>query len=274
MRPNSQWYGRDNAFWAYVRIVSEELKYARRGADEVRTATQDEIRGALQRLGRPTEALDGPLGADLEAYFSYRADLLNTYARSQFMDAAQAAELFEQVVRDYTTGSTPLFNTKGRENGRLYEVRGGVPVPVPMNKQTGDKRAPAFFTGIINIMVSHCLGGQTFDPDPRQLPVLDYDGALHAAMSRRMDGAYPSSINPIAMWEIKEYYYTTTFGSKISDAVYITQLDGFELAKFSTETSMAVKLYLAIDAYNTWWNDGKSYLCRIVDLLHQREGVD
>jgi hypothetical protein len=22
-----------------------------------------------------------------------------------------------------------------------------------------------------------------------------------------------------------------------------------------------------IDAYNTWWNDGKSYLCRLLDML-------
>lgn len=23
-----------------------------------------------------------------------------------------------------------------------------------------------------------------------------------------------------------------------------------------------------VDDYNTWWNMGKSYLCRIVDMLH------
>jgi predicted RNase H-like nuclease len=23
-----------------------------------------------------------------------------------------------------------------------------------------------------------------------------------------------------------------------------------------------------VDAYDTWWNDGKPYLCRIIDMLH------
>jgi len=36
-------------------------------------------------------------------------------------------------------------------------------------------------------------------------------------------------INPIAIWEIKEYYYTTTFGSRVADGVYETLPDGLEL---------------------------------------------
>ncbi len=29
-----------------------------------------------------------------------------------------------------------------------------------------------------------------------------------------------------------------------------------------------VKHYLMVDAHYTWWNCGKSYLCRIIDMLH------
>jgi hypothetical protein len=29
-----------------------------------------------------------------------------------------------------------------------------------------------------------------------------------------------------------------------------------------------VKHYLMIDARGTWWEKGKSYLCRIIDMLH------
>ena len=32
----------------------------------------------------------------------------------------------------------------------------------------------------------------------------------------------------MALWEIKEYYYTTTFGSRVADGVYETLLDGLE----------------------------------------------
>ena len=28
--------------------------------------------------------------------------------------------------------------------------------------------------------------------------------------------------------------------------------------------------YLFVDGYRTWWEDGKSYLCRIVDSIHMK----
>ena len=65
------------------------------------------------------------------------------------------------------------------------------------------------------------MAGEDFDQDPHRLPVVTESGIIQGAMSRRMDGAYPSCVNPLAVWEFKCYYYTTTFGSKISDAVYI-----------------------------------------------------
>jgi hypothetical protein len=45
----------------------------------------------------------------------------------------------------------------------------------------------------------------------------------------------PGTVNPIAIWEIKEYYYTTTFGSRVADGVYETLLDGMELGFLSTK---------------------------------------
>ena len=44
-----------------------------------------------------------------------------------------------------------------------------------------------------------------------------------------MDGGFPSITNPLAIWEVKEYYYTTTFGSRVADGVYETLLDGMEI---------------------------------------------
>ena len=70
------------------------------------------------------------------------------------------------------------------------------------------------------------------------------------------------------VWEIKEYYYTTTFGSRIADGVFETQLDGFEMKELYSRTGKKVHHVLFIDAYNTWWNMGKSYLCRIIDALN------
>lgn len=121
---------------------------------------------------------------------------------------------------------------------------------------------------MVNLLVAHGLDGRPCDYDPQKIPVVDHDGALYAALSRRMDGSYPSTTNPLAMWEIKEYYYTTTFGSKISDAVYITSLDGYERIELERATGINIEHFVVVDAYDTWWGKGKSYLCRMIDLLN------
>jgi hypothetical protein len=83
-----------------------------------------------------------------------------------------------------------------------------------------------------------------------------------------MDGAYPSIENPMAVWEVKEYYGTTTFGSRVADGVYETMLDGFELLELREHEKIAIQHYLFVDDRFTWWIKGKSYLCRIIDMLH------
>ena len=104
--------------------------------------------------------------------------------------------------------------------------------------------------------------------DPRELTSLTLNNAPLRTMARRVDGAFTSIINPIAIWEIKEYYYTTTFGSRVADGVYETLLDGLELEEVREHENIDVKHYLMIDDHNTWWNMGRSYLCRIIDMLH------
>jgi hypothetical protein len=83
-----------------------------------------------------------------------------------------------------------------------------------------------------------------------------------------MDGAYPRTQDPHAIWEVKEYYGTTTFGSRVADAVYETELDGHELAELREAEGIDIKHYLIVDDHFTWGECGKSYLCRIADLLH------
>ena len=74
--------------------------------------------------------------------------------------------------------------------------------------------------------------------------------------------------SPELVWEIKEYYYATTFGSRVADGVYETQLDGFEFKELYERTGKKVYHVLFIDAYRTWWVQGKSYLCRLVDAMN------
>lgn len=140
--------------------------------------------------------------------------------------------------------------------------------PIPMNKQKGKMKQPAFLTGVVNMLVEANANGLPCDYDPHQLTIVAKDGLPVRTLARRVDGAFPSSVNPIAIWEIKEYYYTTTFGSRVADGIYESLLDGLELEELREHERINIKHYLIIDAHDTWWKQGKSYLCRIIDMLH------
>lgn len=121
---------------------------------------------------------------------------------------------------------------------------------------------------MINMIIEDNLSGYKCDYDPRELTTVTQKGRPLRTLSRRIDGAFPSAVNPIAIWEIKEYYYTTTFGSRVADGVYETLLDGMELEELYEHEGIKVMHLLMIDAHYTWWDCGKSYLCRIIDMLN------
>lgn len=120
-----------------------------------------------------------------------------------------------------------------------------------------------------NMIIEKELSGEyECDYDPKGLTTITVNNKPFRTLSRRVDGAFPDIVNPIAIWEIKEYYYTTTFGSRVADGVYETLLDGYELNEILDSNNIKVHHCLFIDDYNTWWNLGKSYLCRLIDILH------
>jgi hypothetical protein len=122
---------------------------------------------------------------------------------------------------------------------------------------------------MINMLIESNLKGKKCNFDPKELNTFTHCNRPGIVMARRVDGAYPSTLNPKTIWEIKEYYYTTTFGSRIADGVYESLLDGYELNEVQKTLGISVKHYLFVDAYETWWElGGKSYLCRLIDMLH------
>ena len=118
------------------------------------------------------------------------------------------------------------------------------------------------------MLIEKGADGLPCDYDPHKLTIITKIGLPLRTLARRVDGAFPRSINPIAIWEIKEYYYTTTFGSRVADGIYESLLDGLELEELREHEEVDIKHYLIVDAYDTWWKKGKSYLCRIIDMLH------
>ena len=249
MTPNPQFNKLPKSFWAAVRSISQHCGYTQTGTIKIPTA--EEMRTAYVTLGMNPVVLDLPLIGEanvaeiLSRYFTERARMLTKEAEPALMNAEQARTEFERLRRE--------FNPR---------------CPLPMNKQKDAKRAEAFLTGIVNMLVEAHAAGHPVNYDPRELTTVTAGGAPWRTLSRRVDGAFPSTVNPIAIWEVKEYYYTTTFGSRVADGVYETLLDGMELEELRVSENVDVLHYLMLDARYTWWDCGRSYLCRIVDMLH------
>jgi hypothetical protein len=250
--PNSQFVNQPKAFWAYIRTISEKYGYTLRGKDVIKVPDVATVIKTLLKLQLDPTPLFGkhqptPLGNAILQYFQYRADVLNSTVKSLLMDVETAKNNFERLKK------------------KLHPT-----CPLPMNKQKREKKAPAYFTGIINMLIQANLDGLSCNYSPRALTTVTKDRLAIRTLARWVDGAFPDSINPIAVWEIKEYYYTTTFGSRVADGVYESLMDGMELEEMYEKEKIKVLHYLMVDDYNTWWNDGKSYLCRIIDMLHMR----
>lgn len=251
MMPDDRFVGLPMQFWANVRSISQKVGYTARGKGQIKIPSLLQMKTALERIGlssahivdenaQPTHS-----GKTLCEYFEHRAAVLNKVVEPALMDVEQAKEVFEELHQQLSPTC-----------------------PIPMNKQRGDKKAPAYLTGIVNMLVEASIEGLPCDYDPLQLTTVTRDGVPLRTLARRIDGAFTSAVNPIAIWEIKEYYYTTTFGSRVADGVYETLLDGMELQELREHEGVDVRHYLMVDSHYTWWDCGRSYLCRILDMLH------
>lgn len=244
---------RGTEFWAFVKFISENLGYTSRGSNRVKSYTVDQITNLC--LKTRTNVNENLIN-DAAHYCQMRADLLNNYVQHNLMSGDEAHDVFE-----------PFHKMHHLES---YYCK------LPLNKQKGAMRQIAYYTALVNILTEKTIREETgskdrgFDDDPMGLTyVWDEDRNIIGASSRRFDGAFPTIQNPLAVWEIKEYYYATTFGSRVADGVYETQLDGHEFKNLYSRTGRRIFHVLFIDAYQTWWVKGKSYLCRIMDALNE-----
>ena len=251
MRPNRRFLNQSQSFWACVRTISQHVGYTVRGKGQVlvpdvaamaRALAENDLDPAVvvSRRGKPTDR-----GRVLHAYLRYRARVLNERVEPMLMDAGTAKRLFRGLKKELCPGC-----------------------PLPMNRQKGDKRAEAYLTCLVNMLIEHHCSGYPCDYSPHRLTTVTSNGIPVRTLARRVDGAFPSTVNPVAVWEIKEYYHTTTFGSRVADGIYETLLDGMELSDLRATQGITVRHYLMIDAHYTWWECGRSYLCRIIDTLH------
>jgi hypothetical protein len=235
VKPDPRFLSQDKTFWANVRSISEQAGYTSRGEGLIKIPSLEEMIESLAAIrlhanhlvankGNPTE-----FGNKLLEYFQYRADVLNNVVEPRLMNVARAKALFEKL------------------KPKCWKS-----CPLPLNKQKGDKKAEAYFTCIINMMIEANSKGYGCDYDPRTLTTVTKNGMPLRTFARRVDGAFPSTVNPIAVWEIKEYYHTTTFGSRVADGVYESLLDGMELNELKENEAIHLLHYLSVDAHYTW----------------------
>jgi hypothetical protein len=251
LKADPRFLNRPKEFWANVRTISQEVGYTERGTKSIKIPALNDIRREFGRLGLDTAHIAGAddsltdFGHRLFDYLTFRATVLNDTVQGHFMRKDAAEIEFKRLKKKLKPKCL-----------------------LPMNKQKGTKKNHAFLTGMVNMLVEANIGGAPCDYDPRSLTTMTHDAMPLRTLSRRVDGAFPAVVNPIAIWEIKEYYYTTTFGSRVADGVYETLLDGMELEELEAAAQRKVQHVLFIDDYFTWWECGRSYLCRMIDMLH------
>ena len=251
MEPNKKYLNLSGVFWGHIRYISEQLGYSARGKDFLKEYNHTEVYALMKEKGVEVKKLDwdfqdaGRLIDVIVDYLNFRSNTLLENVKPSLMRRSEAKIIFEQMKKK--------FNPTCK---------------LPMNKQKGDKKHYAYLTCIVNMIVENVVGNQGFDSDPHSLVIFTRDSSIVRTLSRRYDGVYPSTVNPKSIWEIKEYYGTTTFGSRVADGIYETALDGQELLEMKDREGIRIKHYLIIDDYDTWWGKGKSYLCRIIDMLH------
>jgi hypothetical protein len=251
MKANKRFLNQPLDFWANIKLISQKAGYTDRKTKQIKVHSLEEIKKVYSSNNLDcSKVIDTnnkftPLGNLIVEYLQHRSDCLKQDVEPNLMKVADAKKLF--------------YDLKQRLKPSC---------PLPMNKQKKKKKDYAFLTGIVNMIIESNSIGFDCNYNPNELTAFTKDKFPIRTLSRRVDGAFPSVINPIAIWEIKEYYYTTTFGSRVADGVYETWLDGLELREVKDNLKIHVEHFLIIDDHNTWWGMGRSYLCRIIDMLH------
>ena len=178
MRPIDRFLRKPKSFWASVRSLSQKIGYSK--GDTIIVPSVQRMATAFDDLGLDPSRImvrgkPTLLAKELVRYFTERARVLVNHVEPRLMDAAEARALFEQLREELNPTC-----------------------PIPMNKQRGDKRAEAYLTGLVNMMVEHYSDGLPCNYDPRELTTVTRGGAPLRTLARRVDGAFPSAVNPVA----------------------------------------------------------------------------
>lgn len=234
----------DDPFWHVVRMLADQFTRGK-FADSI---SPSEIIPALHRVGTPA-------AKGLVDYLSDREEMLSRlshYWSRRRVIAANMLSLMrteEEAKDDFSTLSDQIVESYGVQIDGYH------------------KSSKVLVNTVDALVDAECSRTSTpVDKNPQsRAAIVSRD---HIWVSpRRLDGAIPSLFNPVALWEIKEYWGKTSGGSKMSDAIYEIQLVGTELRMFEDEFGIHVNHYAILDGKHQW-SARKSDLRRSVDLLY------
>lgn len=235
----------DDPFWHALRMLADQLAGKRKYADMI---SPSEIMTLLRKAKTP--AADA-----LALYLDERGDALEDLSaywtkRREVSDAAFALLRTESEAKeDYAAISDQVLQSYGVQ-------------------LAGYHKSPKVLVNTVDAVIySECEEADvSVNTDPQSRATLVSDQHIWVS-PRRLDGALPDLLNPVALWEIKEYWGKTNGGSKMSDAIYELNLVGLELRMFEEEFGIHVNHYAILDGREQW-QSRKSDFRRAVDLLY------
>ena len=257
MKPLQEFeYPPEDEFWEYVKLI---LNYKpSRGRNKL--AQTDEMQEVhLRATGEkiPDRVLSGKLlSPDGEV-------------------SALGQELIRYFCRRAQQVSSLLDDLREEEEG-LEEMESlGLIAKKHKPQSPGQSESPRIVQQTIEAISQRVAAesGMEVNTDPGGRCVMFVNDHL-LVTPRRMDGALPGLFNPVALWEIKEYWGRAG-GSKMSDVVYESELVGWALYRFNKALPSAAQVhhYVIIDGKGRWKGDSRggrqSDLGRLVDLLNQ-----
>ena len=197
MKADKRFLNQPLDFWANIKLISQKGGYTDKNTKQIKIHTLEEIKAVYESNNLDcSKVIDKnnkftALGNLIVSYLQHRSDVLRLKVEPNLMKLAEAKKTFEALKKKLKPS-----------------------VILPLNKQKGDKAGYAYLTGIVNMIIEANSRGFDCNYDPKELTAFTQNKFPVRTLSRRVDGAFPNVINPIAIWEIKEYYFTTTFGSR------------------------------------------------------------
>lgn len=237
----------DDPFWQTVRLCVDVL-----GRKAARTESQPLKEG---------EIYDALVAADTSAsrafvrFLDANEKVLHNVGH-YLQERQNSIEIVLAMLRDEDEAKQDLINLAGSIDIATYGT------------QSQDHHQSSKVTvASVNWLTAQALAGTgvDFEPNPQARGVSFSAGHMFVT-PRRLDGAIPALLNPVGLWEIKEYWGGTSGGSKMSDAIYECQLVGTEMRMYEDRSGTSMLHYLIFDGLQQW-KSRRSDIARAFDLL-------